>query len=44
MHLDRDNLALKNGLSPNLEKSDVYERTRHLCKTDFERFGKLIGL
>ena len=32
------------GLSLTLEKSDVYERTGHPCRLDFERFGELIGL
>ncbi len=44
MHIGGTDLALKNGLSLRLEKSDVYEQTGHLCKTDFERFGLLIGL
>jgi len=44
MHVGGDDLALKNGLSLRLEKSDVYEQTKHLCKTDFECFGKLIGM
>lgn len=44
MHVDGDELALKDGLSPKLEKSDIYDRKGHLCKTDFERFGQLIEL
>ena len=32
------------GLSLTLEKSEVYERTGHPCRLDFERFGELIGL
>jgi serine/threonine-protein kinase HipA len=35
---------VKGGLSLTLEKSDVYERTGHPCRLDFERFGELIGL
>ena len=35
---------MKGGLSLTLEKSDVYERTGHPCRLDFERFGELIGL
>lgn len=36
--------ALKEGLSPDLEKSDAYERTGHPCRLDFERFAERIGL
>ena len=35
---------MNGGLSLTLEKSDVYERTGHPCRLDFERFGELIGL
>lgn len=44
MHVQGEDLALKDGLSKNIEQSDVYEHTGHLCKTDFERFGQHIGL
>lgn len=44
MHIGGDDLALKGGLSLNMELSDIYDRTGHLCKLDFERFGLLIGL
>ncbi|MBR1882576.1 MAG: hypothetical protein IJ808_06110, partial [Muribaculaceae bacterium] len=37
-------LGLKDGLSPSIEKSDVYERTGHPCRLDFERFAERIGL
>lgn len=37
-------LGLKNGLSPDLETSDVYDRTGHLCRLDFEHFADKIGL
>ena len=37
-------LGLKDGLSPNIEKSDVYSRTGHPCRLDFERFADRIGL
>ena len=37
-------LGLKDGLSPDIEKSDVYDRTGHPCRLDFERFGERIGL
>ncbi len=44
MHIQGEDLALKNGLSLNIKKSDVYEQTGQLCKIDFERFGSLLGL
>ena len=37
-------LALKDGLAPELEKSDAYDRTGHPCRVDFERFAERIGL
>ena len=37
-------LGLKDGLSPDIEKSDVYDRTGHPCRLDFERFAERIGL
>ena len=36
--------GLLDGLSPDMEKSDVYERTGHPCRLDFERFAERIGL
>ena len=44
LHIEGDDLGLNGGLSLTLEKSDVYERTGHPCRLDFERFGKHIGL
>lgn len=44
IHIDGDDFALNGGLSPDLEKSDVYVRTGHPCKLDFIRFGQLVGL
>lgn len=44
LHIESDDLGLNGGLSENIEKSDVYDRTGHPCRGDFERFGKLIGL
>ena len=44
LHIEGDDLGLKGGLSEHIEKSDVYERTGHPCRLDFERFGRLIGL
>ena len=44
LHIEGDDLGLNGGLSRKLEKSDVYERTGHPCRLDFERFGQLIGL
>ncbi len=39
-----DDFGLDGGLSPKIEKSDAYEKSGHPCRTDFERFGELIGL
>jgi serine/threonine-protein kinase HipA len=44
LHVNGDDLGLDGGLSPNIEKSDVYNRTGHPCRLDFERFGTQIGL
>lgn len=44
LHVQGDDLGLDGGLSPNIEKSDVYIRTGHPCRRDFERFGERIGL
>lgn len=44
MHVNGDDFGLDGGLSPNIEKSDVYNRTLHPCRLDFERFGERIGL
>ncbi len=44
LHIEGDDLGLNGGLSENIEKSDVYDRTGHPCRLDFERFGNLIGL
>ncbi|MDD6953823.1 MAG: hypothetical protein PUI88_07085, partial [Prevotella sp.] len=44
LHVNGDDLGLDGGLSPNIEKSDVYDRTGHPCRTDFERFGTQIGI
>ncbi len=40
LHIEGDDLGLNGGLSLTLEKSDVYERTGHPCRLDFERFGR----
>lgn len=44
LHVDGDDLGLDGGLSPDMEKSDVYYRTGHPCRLDFERFAAKIGL
>ena len=44
LHVNGDDLCLDGGLSPDIEKSDVFERTGHPCRMDFERFGNKIGL
>ncbi|MBR1792388.1 MAG: HipA domain-containing protein [Bacteroidales bacterium] len=44
LHITGDDFGLEGGLSPQIEKSDVYGRTGHPCRSDFERFGLSIGL
>lgn len=44
LHVDGDELGLDGGLSPDIEKSDVYDRTGLPCRLDFERFAAKIGL
>lgn len=44
LHIEGDDLGLNGGLSEHIEKSDIYDRTGHPCRLDFERFGQLIGL
>lgn len=44
LHVDGDDFGLDCGLSADIEKSDVMDRTGHPCRLDFERFGIKIGL
>lgn len=44
LHINGGDLGLDGGLSPDIEKSDVMERTGHPCRFDFEKFGNKIGL
>ena len=44
LHVIGDDFGLDGGLSPDIEKSDVYDNTGHPCRLDFERFGAQIGL
>lgn len=44
LHVNGDDFGLDGGLSPDIEKSDVMERTGHPTRLDFERFGNKIGL
>ena len=45
IHIQSDSdFALLDGLSPELERSDVYDRTGHPCRLDFERFAELLAL
>lgn len=37
-------LGLLDGLSPDIDKSDAYDKTGHPCRLDFERFAERIGL
>ncbi|MCH5240759.1 MAG: HipA domain-containing protein [Muribaculaceae bacterium] len=44
LHIDGSDFGLNEGLSHDIEKSDVWERSGHPCRLDFERFGIKIGL
>lgn len=44
LHVNGDDFGLDGGLSAEIEKSDVFDRTGHPCRLDFERFGIKIGL
>ena len=44
LHVNGDDFGLDGGLSPNIVKSDVMDKTSHPCRLDFERFGKRIGI
>lgn len=45
IHIPNDSdFALEDGLSPEIEKSDVYETKGHPCRLDFERFAQQIGM
>jgi len=44
LHVNGDDFGLDGGLSPDIEKSDVFDRTGHPCRLDFERFGAQIRL
>ena len=44
LHVVGEDFALDGGLSRNMFRSDVYDKTGHPCRKDFERFGERIGL
>lgn len=44
LHVNGDDFGLDGGLSPDIERSDIYDRTGHPCRFDFERLGEKIGL
>lgn len=44
IHVGGDDFGLDGGLSPDIERSDVYDQTGHPCRLDFERFADKIGL
>lgn len=44
LHIEGDDFALKEGLSSEIETSDVYDRTGHPCRVDFFRFAIHIGI
>ena len=43
IHVVDEDFALQSGLIPEAEYSDVYTRTGHPCRADFETFGRRIG-
>lgn len=43
IHVMDEDFALQSGLIPEAEYSDVYTRTGHPCRADFETFGRRIG-
>ena len=44
LHANGDDFGLDGGLSSDMEKSDLYARTGHPSRLDFEKFGNRIGL
>lgn len=44
IHVADEDFALQGGLIPETEYSDVYARTGHPCRADFETFGRRIGV
>lgn len=44
IHIDDDVFALSEGLSPNIDTSEIMDKTGHPCRLDFYRFGKIIGI
>lgn len=44
VHINGADLGMSDGLSPRLNKSEVYDRTGHPCRDDFAEFGRMIGL
>jgi len=44
LHVQDEDFALQGGLLPQTEWSDVYTRTGHPCRMDFETFGQRIGM
>ena len=44
LHVVGGDFGLDGGLSGRMLRSDVYDKTGHPCREDFEHFGELIGL
>ena len=44
LHIDGDDLALSGGLLRSGWRSEVFDRTGHPCREDFEVFGEQIGV
>ena len=44
LHINGEDFGLDGGLSPDIEKSDIMDKTGHPCRLDFENFGLEIGL
>lgn len=44
IHVEGADFAMNGGLSPQLKRSDTYDRTLHPCRADFLEFARLIGM
>ena len=44
IHVEDGDFALQGGLIPQTEYSDIYAKTGHPCRTDFEIFGRRKGV
>lgn len=44
LHIEDDDFALKEGLSRDMVKSDIWDRTGHPCRDDFKAFADKTGI